>query len=121
MDKVEKTFMQTLKLRGAGVLDARAKNAYATTKAEADRQVESLKAEVLRIRGEIAEHQDVSITSTTSLKVGVPADWVEKELDLQNQLYTATLKYSIAVKWRDAMFPPDEEEVEAPEIQLLNV
>lgn len=117
----QKTFMQTLRLKGAGVLDARAKNTYAATKIEADRQVELRKSEVLKIKAEISEHQDVSITNTQSLKVGVPSDWVEKELELQEALYSATLKYSIAVKWRDAMFPPDEEDVETPEIELLNV
>ena len=116
-----KTFMQTLKLKGAGVLDARAKNTYAAMKIEADRQVKLRKSEVLAIKAEISEHEDVSVTSTTSLKVNVPTDWVEKGLQLQDKLYTATLKYSLAVKWRDRLFPPGEEDVETPEIELLNV
>lgn len=117
----QKTFMQTLRLKGAGVLDARAKNVYAATKIEADRQVELRKSEVLKIKAEISEHEDVAITNTQSLKVSVPPEWVEKGLELQDELYSATLRYSLAVKWRDRLFPPDEEDVETPEIELLNV
>ena len=113
------TFNESLSKSGKGVLDARAANLAEMTKIEADRQLSDYKAKVLRIKNQIANHEDLAVTSRDSLVVGgkdfESKLWVEKGIELEKQLRVAKIEYTLVKKWHDRLFPENEEAMELEE------
>lgn len=113
------TFKESLSKSGKGVLDARAANLAEMTKIEADRQLSDYKAKVLRIKNQIANHEDLAVTSRDSLVVGgkdfESKSWVEKGIELEKQLRVAKIEYTLVKKWHDRLFPENEEAMELEE------
>ena len=113
------TFKESLSKSGKGVLDARAANLAEMTKIEADRQLSDYKAKVLRIKNQIASHEDLAVTSRDSLVVGgkdfESKAWVEKGIELEKQLRVAKIEYTLVKKWHDRLFPENEEAMELEE------
>lgn len=113
------TFKESLSKSGKGVLDARAANLAEMTKIEADRQLSDYKAKVLRIKNQIANHEDLAVTSRDSLVVGgkdfESKAWVEKGIELEKQLRVAKIEYTLVKKWHDRLFPENEEAMELEE------
>lgn len=113
------TFKESLSKSGKGVLDARAANLAEMTKIEADRQLSDYKAKVLRIKNQIANHEDLAVTSRDSLVVGgkdfESKLWVEKGIELEKQLRVAKIEYTLVKKWHDRLFPENEEAMELEE------
>lgn len=115
------SFKAKLGASGKGVLDARAANIAIMTKIEATASLNAYKAEVLRIKTAIANHEDLAINSTTSLRPGGkdfdPKEWVTKDVGLHLSLREATLKYKVVQDWYDRLFPKDEEDDVIPDIK----
>ena len=113
------TFKESLSKSGKGDLDARAANLAEMTKIEADRQLSDYKAKVLRIKNQIANHEDLAVTSRDSLVVGgkdfESKLWVEKGIELEKQLRVAKIEYTLVKKWHDRLFPENEEAMELEE------
>lgn len=113
------TFKESLSKSGKGVLDARAANLAEMTKIEADRQLSDYKAKVLRIKNQIANHEDLAVTSRDSLVVGgkdfESKSWVEKGIELEKQLRVAKIEYTLVKKWHARLFPENEEAMELEE------
>lgn len=110
------TFKETLSKSGKGVLDARATNLAEITKLEAERHLSDAKAKVLRIKNQIATHEDLSVTSRDSLVVGGkdfdPASWDNAGIELEKQLRVAKIEYGIVKRRYDRLFPEEEASVE---------
>ena len=113
------TCKESLSKSGKGGLDARAANLAEMTKIEADRQLSDYKAKVLRIKNQIANHEDLAVTSRDSLVVGgkdfESKLWVEKGIELEKQLRVAKIEYTLVKKWHDRLFPENEEAMELEE------
>ena len=115
------SFKARLGASGKGVLDSRAANLAVMTKIEATATLNNYHAEVLRIKNAIANHEDLAVNSTTSLRPGGkdfdPKEWVAKDVGLHLSLREATLKYNVVKAWYDRLFPAGEDDDTIPEIK----
>lgn len=108
------SFKQRLSKTGQGVLDERAANIAEMTKIEATNTVSQYRTKVLRLKNQIANHQDMAVESTHSLRPGSkeydPKVWVDEELELQKQLRVAKIEYKLVDEWYKELFPAEEED-----------
>lgn len=114
------SFKSKLNKSGSGVLDSRASNLAVMTKIEATAALNGFQAEVLRLKNAIANHEDLAVNSTTSLRPGGkdfdPKKWVEDDINLHLKLREATLKYKVVKDWYDRLFPVGEDDDTIPNI-----
>lgn len=106
------SFKEKLAKSGQKVLDERAQNLYELTKIEEENFLRDCKTRVLRIRSEIAKHNDVAIKSRDSLMPGGKdfdsKAWVTRRHELERELRIATIEYKLALKVDAEEFPADE-------------
>lgn len=111
---------QSLSKSGKGVLDSRAQILADSIRVEADRELADYKSRVLKLKSQIASHEDLCVETRDSLRPGGTkefdaAAWVKKGIELRKQLRVATIEYqNIVQKWYDEKFPVGEEVVIDP-------
>lgn len=109
------SFKQRLRKSGQKVLDERAQILYQSVSIEEQSFMNALQAEVLRIKAQIAQHNDVAVKSRDSLVPGGDSSfngraWIEKRHSLQMELRDALIRLKVATQVDTELFPKDEQE-----------
>lgn len=116
------SFKERLRKSGQKVLDERAQILYQSVSIEEQSYMNALQAEVLRIKAQIAQHNDVAVKSRDSLVPGGDSSfngrsWIEKRHALQMDLRDALIRLKVATAVDSELFPKEENE----QVDLNNI